>query len=139
MEINVVELIVQAGGLGLAALLVIVAARYGGKYLADLISRLMDNLDKQNENYQASIQVQGEMASALAMLHGQVDDHDEEQGKRAQETADAMAEVARCVERLGKQLQAHEGRMEKRFEQQMRQADERHQELVGVLQGLNGK
>jgi hypothetical protein len=104
-----------------------------------LISRLMDNLDRQNENYQASIKVQGEMATALSALHRQVDDHNEDQGKRAQETADAMAEVARCVERLGRQLQAHEGRMEKRLEQQMTQADERHKELIGVLQGLNGK
>ena len=139
MEINVVELIVQAGGLGLAALLVIVAARYGGKYLADLISRLMDNLDQQNANYQASIQVQAEMAAALSMLHAQVDDLDESQAQRAQELASAMAQVASCVERQGKMLQAHEGRMEKRLEQQMRQAEERHQELIGVLQGLNGK
>ena len=135
MEINVVELIVQAGALGLTALLLFFLWKYGAAF----VSRLMDNLDQQNANYQASIQVQTEMASALAVLHATVGTLDEGQDKRARDLADAMAKVADCVERQGKMLQAHEGRMEKRLEQQMRQADERHQELISVLQGLNGK
>ena len=50
MEINVVELIVQAGGLGLAALLVFLVVRYGGAYLDKLTSRLLDNLDQQQRD-----------------------------------------------------------------------------------------
>lgn len=129
------EVLVQAGALGLTFLLLFGLWKYGGSF----VTRLMDNLDQQNANYSASIRVQAEMAAALSTLHAQVDAMDDGQAQRAQELAEAMAKVASCVERQGKLLQAHEGRMEKRLEQQMKQAEERHRELVSVLQGLNGK
>jgi len=139
MEINVVELIVQAGGLGLAALLVFLVVRYGGAYLDKLICRLMDNLDQQNKNYESNIKVQAGVATALTLLCDRLDKMSIGQGQQTQDTIDALAEMSKCIEALGRQLQAHESRIEKRFEQQMGQSNERHAELIGVLRHLNGK
>ena len=135
MEINVVELIVQAGALGLTALLLFFLWKYGAAF----VSRLMDNLDEQTQNHEASIRVQGEVARTLASLCRQMDDCEEEHGQRNQETAEAHAEMIKALSDLGKRLQAHETRAQKRHEQQMKQSSERHEELIGVLQGLNGK
>ena len=135
MEINVVELIVQAGALGLTALLLFFLWKYG----AGFVTRLMDNLDLQAQNHESSIRVQGEVASTLASLCQQMDSCEDEQGRRSQETSEAHAEMVKALADVGRRLQAHETRAQKRHEQQMRQAEERHAELIGVLQGLNGK
>jgi len=135
MEINIVELIVQAGALGLTALLLFGLWKYGAAF----VTRLMDNLDLQAQNHEASIKVQAEVASTLSMLCSQLDMCEADHGKRAQETVEAQAEVAKTMTTLGKRLQEHETRAQERHEQQMDQSAERHAELIGVLQGLNGK
>ena len=135
MEINVVELLVQAGALGLTALLLFGLWKYGAAF----VTRLMDNLDLQAQNHEVSIQVQAEVASTLASLCRQIDSCEDEHEKRSQETSEAHGEMVKALGDLGNKLQAHETRAQKRHEQQMNQAEERHAELIGVLQGLNGK
>lgn len=135
MEINVVELIVQAGALGLTALLLYGLWRYGGAF----VTRLMDNLDQQTMNYEATIRVQAEVASTLGMLCKQIDGCEENHSQRGKESSEALAEMVKALEELGERMRAHEVRAASRYEQQMKQANERHAELVSVLQGLNGK
>jgi len=139
MEINVVELIVQAGGLGLAALLVFLVMKYGGAYLDQLTSRLLDNLDQQAENYRANIAVQVQLEASLRSLCEKLDGYEDGRSAQAQETADTQVEVARILNEMSKRLAAHETRAQRRHDQQMGQSAERHAELIGVLQGLNGK
>lgn len=142
MEINIVELIVQAGALGLTALLLIGLWKFGGKF----VNRLMDNLDLQARNHEESIKVQAEVARGLAevtetlsALCKQMDDCEDQHGKRSEENLVAQAEMIKAFADLAGRLQAHEKRAQARHEQQSKQADERHTELIGALKGLNGK
>jgi len=135
MEINVVELIVQAGALGALVVLLVVVGRYGSK----VVDRLMDNLDQQTQKHEASVKVQTQLETSLRALCQRFDDCDVEHDKRAQETVKAQAEVANVLTNLGDRLETHETRAQKRHEQQSDQSSERHAELIGVLRHLNGK
>ena len=131
MEINVVELVVQAGALGVTALLL-----YGlWKYGAAFVSRLMDNLDQQARNNEASIRVQAETAATLAALCNEVKNCKATMGDGQEQ----QGEVVGVLEDLSEKLKGHEDRAQKRHEQQMEHADERHGELVKTLQGMNGQ
>lgn len=135
MEINVVELIVQAGALGLTALLLVGLWKYGG----GVVNRLMDNLDQQTKNHEASIRVQAEVANTLISLCKQLDDCEAEHGQRSQESVETLTGVVNALSDLADRMKAHEVRAQRRYEAQMSQASERHNELVHVLQSLNAK
>jgi hypothetical protein len=142
MEINVVELIVQAGAVGLSALLVVVLWKYGGDFvnqMTAIVARLMDNLDEQTRHYEAGITVQAEVAATLRQLCERLNGCESEHEQRAKETAEAHAETVEALQMITKNLRDHETRAQRRHEKQMEQAAERHAELVGVLKGLNGK
>jgi hypothetical protein len=138
MEINIVELIVQAGALGLTALLLFGLWKYGAAF----VSRLMDNLDLQSKNHEATILVQAEVATTLASLRDDLMSGQEEsdrQGDQSDEVVKVLENVCEQLQAHGKQIQEHEGRAQERHQQQMGHSAERHAELIGVLRHLNGK
>ena len=94
MEINVVELIVQAGALGALVLLLVLVGRYGN----GVISRLMDNLDTQTKNNATAIVVQEQVASAIQALCGQMNGHDDEQEERSLAQAQSLAGIIKALE-----------------------------------------
>ena len=121
MEVNVVELVVQAGALGLTALLIFGLWKYGGS----TVNRLLDNLDDQGRKSEETIRVQAEVAANLSKLCDKLDE-------RQAGTADVLVNLCRRVE-------ANEDRAQKRHQQMMQHADQRHAEMIGILKGLNGK
>jgi len=141
MEVNIVELVVQAGALGLTALLLFGLWKYGGGF----VSRLMDNLDAQAENNAQSIRVQEQVAASLSELSERIASG----GRTAGDTADRAAanrdeiiktqeQVAGVLTDLSRKLQAHETRAQRRHEQSLEHSADRHAELIGVLKHMNG-
>jgi hypothetical protein len=128
MEINIVELIVQAGALGLTAMLLYGLWKYGGGF----VGRLMDNLDAQARNIERSIEVQGQVAANLARLCEKLDGCEVEIKDQGSGTTQVLRDLA-------DRIVANDSRAQKRYEQQMAHAEQRHAELIGILKGLNGK
>ena len=128
MQVDVVQLLVQAGTLGLFAFFL-------WKTFGPMIDRLMDNLDQQARNNEASIRVQTETEATLVALCDEVKNCKAAMGDGQEQ----QGEVVGVLEGLSEKLQGHEDRAQKRHEQQMTHADERHGELVKTLQGMNGQ
>lgn len=142
MELNVVELVVQAGSLGLVVLILLGLWKFGGA----MVTRLMDNLDQQARNNEASIHAQEQLTAVMRTLCERMDEaedrdkgRDEETARFRTETVNALKELSGAIRGLQQQQQAHEGRAQKRYEQTLAHADERHVETIAALQKLNGK
>lgn len=153
MEINIVELIVQAGALGLTALLMVGLWKYGGAF----VSRLMDNLDLQAKNHESDIELRAELtqslsgvARTLATLCVQMDNCEEQHQQRSSDNMETQGEIVAALDTLATRMANHEQQAkerhsvqmeqaQKQHELQMRQARERHNELITALRGLNGK
>ena len=138
MELNVVELIVQAGSLGLVVLILFGLWKFGGA----MVTRIMDNLDAQTRNTEASIHVQEKMAAGMTALCERLDgseERDEERDRGTEkfraETLNALKELSGAIRGLQQQQQAHEGRAQKRHELQVAQGEQ----LLEAFKALNGK
>ena len=110
------------------------------------ISRLMDNLDRQAQGYIGYVEAQVKVATTLESLCQQLGDSEnahrdraDAQDVRQTEMQSSQAEIVGVLRGIQQQFQTHEGRAQKRHEQALRHADERHAELIGVLKKLNGK
>lgn len=116
------------------------------KLFTPFIARLMDHLDKMNSGYVGYVEAQVDVASAMRELCQRFEETERESRQR-DEAQDAILgdlvasqrEMAGVLRGLQNQQQAHEGRAQKRHEQALAHADERHAELVAVLKALNGK
>jgi len=127
MTVDVVQLVIQAGALGLFALFL-------WKIFAPVINRMMDSLIQ-------STRVQAEMANNLQALCSRLDDGDVQQTRRNRKMEEAQTDITEnleqitaCLRGLQQQAQAHEGRSAKRHEALL----EHNRELVNVLKGMNG-
>ena len=127
MTAEIVNLIVQAGALGLFAFFL-------WKIFQPLLSGMMDNLIQ-------ATRVQAEMANNLEALCSRLDDADVAQARRIQRMEQAQGNITSSLEEItgvlrGLQQQgvAHEGRAAKRHEIQVEQM----KQVVKVLKGMNG-
>jgi F0F1-type ATP synthase membrane subunit b/b' len=153
MEINVVELVVQVGALGV---LLVLLWKVGGP----MVSRLMDNLDANAKTnietarvLEASARAQDQVAANLGKLCERMDkmeNREEDRERDTQEfrtkTVEALQELSGVVRGMQQQLMKNDARSLKQYEQQLAHADERHaeiitalQELSNALKALNGK
>ena len=145
MEVDLVAVIVQAGALGLAVLLLFLMWKTG----MPLLNRLMDHLDEERQNYITSVKIQADVAATLQNLCQQVSEVDRESRDRDQRQDALLADIANRLEELGatqrglqNQMQAHEGRAQKRADQSLAQGQEivtALRELGQHLKSLNGK
>ena len=139
MEIDVVQALVQAGAIGIVLALLAWLVR-------PLLKSLMGNLDKMSQSYVGYVQAQVDVASAMRELCKQLNEVEQENRQRDERQDELLEKLARRLEELGgmfqgmqQQLQAHEGRAQKRHEQVMQHAAERHAEFMSALKSLNGK
>ncbi len=121
MTADIIKIIGEVGSIGVLVLVLYLVARYGAKFL----DRLLDHLD-------AGVQAQHEVALNLKALC-------EEMVRCKEDLTEQGEGSAKVWDDLSRQLEASEKRAERRHRQQLKHADERHQELIGALQNLNGK
>lgn len=110
--------------------------------LKPFMARLMDNLDRMSQGYVGYVETQVKVATSLNAVCSRLDSAEKRDRDATQSRAEivtALQELSGVVRGLQQQQQAHEGRAQKRHEQALEHADERHAELVGVLKHLNGK
>ena len=135
MEINVVELVVQAGALGLTAILLVGLWRYGG----GMVSRVMDNLDAQTHNVEATIAVQAEVAKHLEQLTARIVGSNMEQraadATQANTASTAQAELIDVLKSLSAQIDSHESRAQARHRAQLKLSGE----MCTVLKELSSQ
>lgn len=153
MEIDVIQVLVQAGALG-----IVIALMYW--FLKPVVSHLVESLRRSSESYAESIRAQVEMARGLEALCDKLNGHDQSQDQRNQAQARTLEGIAKTLDEntavlrgLSQQFQAHEGRSAARYDKQMAKnaeiaarTEERHEqqmaayaEMVKALRGMNGK
>ena len=134
MTVDIIKVVGEVGSIAVLVLVLYFVWRYGGGF----VGRLMDNLDTQVKNNEAAIRTQEQTNANLRSLCDRFDDAEKRDTAASacrKEMLSSLQELTGAVRGLAQQMQAHEGRAQKRHEQLL----QRDQELIEVIQGMNGK
>ena len=145
MELNVVELVVQAGALGLVVLLLFLMSKMFSRMVdclemnAKNQEKTAGNLDSLSERVAEQGRISSVLAESVRVLTENIRALTAEVGADKVEAEASDASVAKVLGKLLHQMDSHEARTVTRWEQQSEQAAERHAELMRAMKEIVGK